>query len=102
MTQNLLHRHLTFDKRVALAAKLMPKLGEAGRARQRAAGEHGIKGGRRHKAEKLSVQNRAEGLGKSSEQAARIVGDVSARMLKVQPPLKKQYPAYWTASLTEA
>ena len=88
VTQNLERRHLTVDQRAALAAKLVPRLAEEAQERQKAAGKHGVKGGRGHK--KPLAQERAKGLGKSAAQAARLMGGVSTRSVEYAVALEKK------------
>jgi DNA modification methylase len=89
IAQNLERRHLTTSQRAAFAALLLPRLRKEAQERQRAAGKHGINGGRGHKREKPSAQKRAAGFGKSSELAAARFG-VSPRTIEKAASLEKK------------
>ena len=92
IAQNLHRRNLTKDQCAALAAKLVPELAAGARERQKEAGKHGVKGGRGRKARKATAQKDAKGPGKSSEQAAQLIGGVSARKVEAAVALEKRSP----------
>jgi DNA modification methylase len=81
IAQNLQRRDLTFDQRVALAAKLVPMF--AAQARKRV-------GGRPRKDEKPSATRR-EVSGKAADLASRTTG-VSARSVERVLALEKKHP----------
>ena len=81
ITQNLQRRDLTFDQRVALAAKLVPTFAKEASKR---------KGGRPKKSEKPSARMR-EVFGKAAAHAARTSG-VSTRSVEKSIALERKRP----------